>query len=272
MEDEIFQSALRLCRELSLGAVLVTRSEMGMSLISEEGIKLDFPVQKKEVVDVSGAGDTVISALALGLAAGFLPEDCCRLANAAADIVVSKFGTAAVSIYELVGSVFTSGKQVMTDKEARYLAQLLHEQEKKIVFTNGCFDLMHAGHIFSLEQAKALGDVLIVGINSDRSVHRLKGEGRPVIGEEDRAYLLKSLRMVDYVVIFDEDTPEKLIRMLQPDVLVKGRDYEGAQVVGSDVVEARGGSVVLIDLKAGLSTTTIVQKIQSTGQCISRRG
>ena len=183
-----------------------------------------------------------------------------------------KFGTAAVSIYELVGSVFTSGKQVMTDKEARYLAQLLHEQEKKIVFTNGCFDLMHAGHIFSLEQAKALGDVLIVGINSDRSVHRLKGEGRPVIGEEDRAYLLKSLRMVDYVVIFDEDTPEKLIRMLQPDVLVKGRDYEGAQVVGSDVVEARGGSVVLIDLKAGLSTTTIVQKIQSTGQCISRRG
>lgn len=265
MEDEIRAAACELCRRYALEHVLVTRSEMGMSLVSKSGEKIDFPAQKKEVIDVSGAGDTVISVMALGMAAGSGLEDCCRLANAAADIVVSKFGTATASIDELIGHVFTAGKKIVTREEAAYLARGLHEQGKRIVFTNGCFDLIHAGHIFSLEQAKALGDVLIVGVNSDRSIRGLKGEARPIISEGDRACLLKSLRMVDYVAIFDEDTPEELIQAVQPDVLVKGRDYEGAQVAGRDVVEARGGNVALIDLKPGLSTTAIIHKIQSIG-------
>lgn len=264
MEEDIRANALELCRKLDMQYILVTRSEKGMSLVHRDGIKTDFPAKKKEVIDVSGAGDTVISTMALGMASEINISECCHLANSAAGVVVSKFGTATVSLNELIGAeLFAVGKKRIEQDEIRYLASYLHDQGKRIVFTNGCFDLVHAGHVFSLEQAKAFGDVLIVGINSDASVRRLKGEKRPIVNENDRAYLLQSLSVVDYVFVFDDDTPEKLIRMIEPDVLAKGKDYEGKIVVGSDVVESRGGSVQLIDLKPGLSTTSIIQKIKS---------
>jgi len=267
METEIREAAHELCKQLEMEYLLVTRSEKGMSLISRGGVKTDYPAQKKEVIDVSGAGDTVISTMALGMVAGFDMGSCCRLANEAAAVVVSKFGTATVSIEELIGAeLFSVGKKKITREEVGYLSKFLHEQGKRIVFTNGCFDLVHAGHVFSLEQAKSYGDVLVVGINSDASVKRLKGEFRPVVNENDRAYLLQSLGVVDYVIVFDEDTPAELIQAVQPDVLVKGKDYEGKEVVGSEVVHARGGKVELIDLKAGLSTTAIIQKIRTAYQ------
>lgn len=267
METEIREAAHDLCNQLEMDYLLVTRSEKGMSLVSKDGVKTDYPAQEQEVIDVSGAGDTVISTMALGMVAGFDMGACCRLANEAAAIVVSKFGTATVSLEELIGAeLFSAGKKRITKEDAEYLSKFLHEQGKRIVFTNGCFDLVHAGHVFSLEQAKSHGDVLVVGINSDASVKRLKGELRPVVNEDDRAYLLQSLGVVDYVIVFDEDTPAELIQAVQPDVLVKGKDYEGKEVVGSEVVHARGGRVELIDLKAGLSTTAIIQKIRTAYQ------
>jgi len=262
MEAEIYKQALALCERYDFEYLLVTRSEMGMSLICRTGEKLDFPAVKKEVVDVSGAGDTVISTMSLGVAVGLAMEECCRLANLAASVVVSKFGTATVSLSELIGSqLFSVGQKIVKDDEVAYLANYLHETGKRIVFTNGCFDIIHAGHIYSLERARSFGDVLIVGLNSDASVRRLKGDLRPIISETDRAYMLQSLAVVDYVVIFDEDTPECLIEKIIPSVLVKGKDYEGKEIVGQKVVEAHGGYVELVDLKQGLSTTAVIEKI-----------
>lgn len=262
MEEEIHRCALQLCEKFDFDYILITRSEMGMSLVSRDGKKKDFPAVKKEVVDVSGAGDTVICAMLLGTAAGLETDDCCRMANLAASVVVSKFGTATVSLAELIGSqLFSVGQKIVKSSEVGYLANYLHECGKTIVFTNGCFDLIHAGHIYSLEQARSFGDVLIVGLNSDASVRRLKGETRPIARENDRAYALQSLAMVDYVVIFDDDTPEGIIREISPNVLVKGKDYIGKEVVGQNFVESNGGRVELLDLKPGLSTTAVIEKI-----------
>lgn len=262
MEDEIHRCALEIRDRYDFDYLLVTRSEKGMSLISENGKKKDYPAIKKEVIDVSGAGDTVISTVLLGYAVGLSMGDCCRLANQAASVVVSKFGTATVSLAELIGGqLFSAGRKIVSGDEVSFICDYLHECGRSIVFTNGCFDLVHAGHIYSLEQARALGDVLIVGVNSDASVRRLKGDLRPVISETDRAYMLQSLAVVDYVVIFDEDTPEELIRKITPTVLVKGNDYLGKQIAGQEYVEANGGRVELIELKQGLSTTNVINKI-----------
>lgn len=262
MEDEIHRCALDICEKYDLDYLLVTRSEMGMSLVSRDGKKKDYPAVKKEVIDVSGAGDTVICTMLLGNAVGLSMGECCRLANQAASVVVSKFGTATVSLAELIGSqLFSVGKKIIKGDEITYLSDYLHECGKAIVFTNGCFDLVHAGHIYSLEQARAFGDVLIVGLNSDASVRRLKGDSRPIVNENDRAYMLQSLAVVDYVVIFDEDTPESLIHKITPTVLVKGNDYLGKEIAGQAYVEANGGRVELIELKQGLSTTAVINKI-----------
>lgn len=262
MEDEIYNQALRLCKEHNLEYLLVTRSEMGMSLICKTGEKIDFPAVKKEVVDVSGAGDTVISVMSLGVAVGLTLNECCRLANLAASVVVSKFGTATVSLSELIGSqLFAVGQKIIAYDEVAYLSNYLHESGKTIVFTNGCFDILHAGHVYSLEKARSFGDVLIVGLNSDASVRRLKGDLRPIVSENERAYMLQSLAVVDYVVIFDDDTPEKLIEQIIPNVLVKGKDYENKEVLGQKVVKSNGGRVELVDLKQGLSTTAVIEKI-----------
>lgn len=264
-EEEIHRLGLELCRSLGFQHLLITRSEQGMTLLcGETGEKKDFPAMKKEVVDVTGAGDTVIAVFSLAAAAGFSPEDCCRLANRGASVVISKFGAATVSLEELQGRTETERK-LLTREEAAALARQLKAQGQTIVFTNGCFDLIHAGHIASLKQAKSHGDILMVGLNSDESVRRLKGPERPVIGEENRAKLLGALSVVDYVVIFGEDTPEQLIRLLLPDVLVKGRDWCGREVVGESIVREYGGRVELVDLEKGLSTTGIIEKIRKEG-------
>ncbi len=263
-EEEIQRQAHLLCQRYSLNYLLVTRSEEGMSLISRDGIKTDYKARQQDVIDVSGAGDTVISVMALSMAAGLNIGRCCRLANEAAGVVVSKFGTSTVSMNELIGAELVAvGKKRIMKEDASYLFQFLREQGKRIVFTNGCFDLVHAGHIYSLETAKSYGEILVVGLNSDASVRRLKGPKRPIITQEERAYLLQSLEVVDYVIVFDEDTPEEIIRCIIPDVLVKGRDYADKTVVGREIVEAAGGRVELVDLQPGLSTTNIIEKIKA---------
>lgn len=264
-EEEIFAAAEKVRQESGVSRILVTRSEKGMSLIpGESGQKEDYPALAKEVVDVTGAGDTVASVVALGMAAGLPLSDCCKMANRAASVVVSKFGTATASRAELVGTSL-AGKVAVPEKDAALLADGLRSQGKRIVFTNGCFDILHAGHISSFRRARELGDVLVVGLNSDASVRRIKGDKRPVIGESDRAALLLGLKSVDYVIIFGEDTPETLVRALRPDVLVKGRDWEDKQpVAGQRFVESYGGRVVFMELEEGLSTTSIINKIKDS--------
>lgn len=254
-EDDILSAGGMLIDRYDFEYLLVTRSERGLSLI-ENGEKHDFPAVVQEVTDVTGAGDTVISTFALALGTGLSLGECCRLANRAAAVVVSKFGAATVSPEELS----RSDKLIIS---AKLLARDLHSQGKRIVFTNGCFDLVHAGHIKSFEQARSFGDVLIVGLNSDRSVKAIKGPARPIVSQDDRARLLCALSCVDYVVIFDEETPERLIREIAPNVLVKGADWRGKTVAGQDIVEASGGCVEFIELEQGLSTTAIIEKIKA---------
>ncbi len=261
-EVRLLEVGKNICNEFSLKFLIVTRSEKGMTYIKGDGTKIDFPVIKKEVVDVSGAGDTVITAFTLCYVLGMSVERCCKVANMAASIVVSKFGTATVTINELNSALIYDSKQkVISSEDIDVLAKKLHEEHKKIVFTNGCFDLMHSGHIASFEQARSFGDVLIVGINSDDSVKRLKGPNRPIIDERNRMEVVRSLSVVDYVVLFNEDTPLELIKKIIPDVLVKGKDYIGKEVVGRDIVEMHGGRVELIDMVEGMSTTKIIEKI-----------
>lgn len=263
-EEQIWEMGKKLCEAIELKYLLVTRSEKGISCLFNGGArKKDFLATAKEVVDVTGAGDTVISVVALSIASGYSIEMACRLANDAASIVISRFGCATTTIEEIRELSCHKNEKII---EAERLASVLEEckrQGKKIVFTNGCFDLLHAGHISSFEQAKKYGDILVVGLNSDRSVRRMKGEKRPIIEETYRAKLLASLTIVDYVTIFTEDTPEKLIIKLKPDVLVKGKDWKGKFVAGQEFIEQNGGMVEWMELEQGLSTTNIVEKIRT---------
>jgi D-beta-D-heptose 7-phosphate kinase/D-beta-D-heptose 1-phosphate adenosyltransferase len=223
------------------------------------------------VFDVSGAGDTVVAALSLGLAAGGNIMDAATLANFAAGIVVGKRGTATVTAGEIIGMLrpaadHTDRHKIFTLDYALQLAEDWRQQGLKIAFTNGCFDLLHPGHISLLDQARQTGDRLIVGLNSDLSVYRLKGPGRPVQGEAARATVLASLKSVDAVVIFAEDTPLQLIEALTPDILVKGADYSVDNIVGADVVINRGGTVVRAELVQGHSTTSMVQRVAATNK------
>lgn len=264
MEDTIKTKGLDLCKKFNFNYLLVTRSEKGISLIVSNGSKKDFPTKKIDIVDVSGAGDTVISMITLCIVAGIDEDTSCILSNVAASIVISKFGTSVVSLDEIIEPLLLNENKMHTIDEIQIISNYLHNIGKKIVFTNGCFDLIHAGHIYSLENAHLFGDVLIVGLNSDKSVKKIKGQTRPIIDENDRACMLRSLRVVDYVVIFDDDTPEDLIHAIRPDVLIKGKDYEGKKIVGQDFVESYGGLIELIDLKPGISTTSIINRLHNT--------
>ncbi|MBE5980965.1 MAG: D-glycero-beta-D-manno-heptose-7-phosphate kinase [Paenibacillaceae bacterium] len=263
-EEQIAIKGKKLCEDIDLKYVLVTRSEKGMSLIEGScGIKQDLPAIAKEVVDVTGAGDTVISVFSLAMAVGYSLSDCCKLSNKAASIVISHFGAATTTIKEIEQTGFHgTGSKILQWEQVRQVVQNLRKEGKKIVFTNGCFDLVHAGHIASFEQARALGDVLIVGLNSDTSVKMIKGDKRPIVTQENRVKLLSALTVIDYIIIFEQDTPKELIDLIIPDVLVKGKDWSGKEVVGQDVVEANGGVVELIDLEQGLSTTNVIEKIR----------
>jgi len=263
-EAELVSKGAKLMRELELGALLVTRGEHGMTLLRPDHAPLHLPARAREVFDVTGAGDTVISTLAASIAAGEELPLAVALANLAAGIVVGKLGTAAISAPELRRAV---QREEGSERGVLSLDQLLiaiddaRAHGEKIVFTNGCFDILHAGHVTYLEQARAQGDRLIVAINDDASVSRLKGPGRPINAVDRRMAVLAGLGAVDWVVSFSEDTPERLLKQVQPDVLVKGGDYGVGQVVGADIVQAYGGEVRVLGLVENSSTTAIVNKI-----------
>jgi D-beta-D-heptose 7-phosphate kinase/D-beta-D-heptose 1-phosphate adenosyltransferase len=265
-EAEIAAAAAELNRAVGSEAVLVTRSEEGMSLVPARGEPIHIGAYPVKVRDVSGAGDTVVAALAAMLAAQAGFENAMRAANAAAAVVVGKRGTATVSAAELRSRILPAASLAPEEKivfDWSVLDERLAEWRRaglRIGFTNGCFDLLHPGHIKLLTGARAACDRLVVGLNDDDSVRRLKGEGRPMQQVHARAEVLAALEAVDLVVIFGEDTPLDLIRRVHPKVLVKGGDYRREQVVGHEIVECDGGEVILVDLVPGFSTTRIVRR------------
>ena len=264
-EAELVAKGLKLLAELELGALLVTRGEHGMTLLRQGFPALHLPARAREVFDVTGAGDTVISTLATALAAGEELPQAVALANLAAGIVVGKLGTATVSAPELRRAVQREqgvGRGVMTLDQLLPVLEDARAHGEKVVFTNGCFDILHAGHVAYLEQARAQGDRLVVAINDDASVARLKGPGRPINSVDRRMAVLAGLGAVDWVVSFAEDTPEALLEKVRPDVLVKGGDYGLDGVVGADIVLAYGGDVKVLNFVDSCSTTAIVEKIR----------
>ena len=268
-EDELVNKGLRLVRELNLEAILITRGEHGMTLIRPDSPELHLPARAQEVFDVTGAGDTVISVLAASMAAGDGFADATALANLAAGLVVGKLGTAAISGPELRRAMLAdqnSGRGVMTAEQLQIVVQDAKAHGEKIIFTNGCFDIIHAGHVGYLAEAKRLGDRLVVAINDDDSAHRLKGSGRPINPVERRMAVLAGLEAVDWVVSFSEDTPEPLLESLQPEVLVKGGDYTMDQVVGGSYVESYGGMVRVLEFLDNCSTSAIMEKMKEVGE------
>ncbi len=269
-EADLIEKAKKLIADFDIKAVLITRSEQGMSLITNENTEFHLPAIAKEVADVTGAGDTVIATLAAALAAGQSLQQAVTLANVAASIVVSKLGTSTVSEPELFAEYQRhqgthqsdhSFVGAVTVEQLKIAVDQAKKRGEKIVFTNGCFDILHAGHVSYLHQARAQGDRLIVAINSDESVTKLKGKGRPINTADRRQIVLAGLADVDWVTVFEGDTPEDLLRQIQPDILVKGGDYDKKGVVGWEIVEGYGGEVRVMGLTENCSTTAIVNKI-----------
>ncbi|WP_373188161.1 bifunctional D-glycero-beta-D-manno-heptose-7-phosphate kinase/D-glycero-beta-D-manno-heptose 1-phosphate adenylyltransferase HldE [Halopseudomonas sp.] len=264
-EQMLVEKGIALVEELQLEAMLVTRSEQGMTLLRRGEQALHMPARAREVFDVTGAGDTVISTLAAALAAGEEMPNAVGLSNLAAGIVIGKLGTAAISAPELRRAV---QREQGSERGVVGLEQLVQAVEdarahgERIVFTNGCFDIIHAGHVGYLEEARSLGDRLVVAINDDASVSRLKGPGRPINSVERRMTVLAGLGAVDWVVSFAEDTPEELLKALKPDILVKGGDYSVDQVVGAELVNSWGGEVKVLNFVESCSTTAIVERIR----------
>ncbi|PHM72098.1 bifunctional D-glycero-beta-D-manno-heptose-7-phosphate kinase/D-glycero-beta-D-manno-heptose 1-phosphate adenylyltransferase HldE [Xenorhabdus kozodoii] len=265
-DDDLVQKGTKLVQDLGLKALLITRSERGMSLLQVGQPPLHLPTQAQEVFDVTGAGDTVIGVLATALAAGKPLNEACYLANAAAGVVVGKLGTSTVSSVELENAVrgrAETGFGVMSEAKLKEVVAQARQRGERIVMTNGCFDILHAGHVSYLSNARKLGDRLIVAVNSDASTKRLKGETRPVNPLAQRMIVLSALGSVDWVVAFEEDTPQRLIAEILPDVLVKGGDYKPEEIAGSEEVWAAGGEVKILNFEDGISTTNIIKTIQS---------
>ncbi len=260
IDDESLQKAGYFLKEsLGLEYAIITLSEDGIAVFGRDFIKM--PTVAREVYDVTGAGDTVLAALGYALASGASIQEAASFANSAAAVVVGKLGSATVTLdevdaYEHSLRAATAESKIKTKQEMVHLLQT--KKNQKIVFTNGCFDILHVGHVKYLEVAKSFGDMLIVGLNSDDSIKHLKGESRPINPLEDRAYILASLESVSYVVPFEEDTPFDLISAIKPDILVKGTDYEGKVVVGSDIAK----EVRLVQFVEGKSTTKIIERAQ----------
>ncbi len=257
------EAGFKLKNDFDLDATLITLSEDGIALFEEK--MSTIPTVAREVYDVTGAGDTVLASLGVALASNLSLHEACKFANKAAAVVVAKVGSATVTLNEIEEYEHSLNKGQAESKikdftQITRISKRLKEQKRKIIFTNGCFDILHRGHASYLEKAKALGDILILGLNSDESITRLKGESRPVNNLEDRAFLLSALESVDYVVPFSEDTPYNLIKLIQPNILVKGADYENKEVVGSDIAD----EVVLIDFIEGKSTSNLIAKMNQT--------
>jgi D-beta-D-heptose 7-phosphate kinase/D-beta-D-heptose 1-phosphate adenosyltransferase len=257
------QAITQLKTNCDLDVSLITLSEQGVAIYDDT--LRTHPTVAREVFDVTGAGDTVLASLGFALSCGLDIDNSVEFANLAAGVVVGKIGSATATLNEIIEyesslNKSTSDEHIKTLDEIIALSTELKLRDKKIVFTNGCFDLLHAGHVRYLETAKSFGDMLILGLNSDRSVTTLKGEGRPINTQLDRAYILAALEAVDYVVIFDEDTPYDLIKAIKPHVLVKGGDYEGQDVVGQDIAD----ELKLVQFVDGKSTTKTIEKIQQS--------
>ena len=265
-ESSLIEALKSLKTQCELEVSLITLSEQGIAIFDDElTIK---PTVAREVYDVTGAGDTVIASIAFALGNNLDIKDAIYFANLAAGVVVGKIGSATTTldeIYEYEYSLHKSNStsHIKTFDEIKTLSSKLHSQGKKIVFTNGCFDILHVGHVKYLEVAKSYGDVLILGLNADSSVRKLKGPTRPINTQDDRAYILASLESVDYVVIFEEETPYELIKLIKPHVLVKGGDYEGKEVVGQDIAD----ELKLVQFVDGKSTTNTIKRIQENEKC-----
>lgn len=270
-DEDIIAASRKLMETCHTNYVLTTCGARGMVLVGDTTSHF-IESAGKEVFDVTGAGDTTIAYLAACMANGFEMNDAVDIANYAAGIQVSKVGTSSVYWKEV--------REYLTNEENATVHKILigrsvdsfrnDHKDEKIVFTNGCFDILHVGHIKYMQEAAKLGDILIVGLNSDDSVRRLKGPERPINNQSDRAEMMAALEFVDYVVVFDEDTPYELIKKIQPDVLVKGGDYNPDNVVGRDIVEARGGKLKLIEFVDGKSTTSIIKKIKDQDHCLNK--
>ena len=268
-EEHQIAAAHSLIERLGCRAVLVTRGEHGVLVVPAEGKAASFPATARRIVDVSGAGDTLVAGFALGVVSGASTANAARLANLAAGIVVAKYGTASASIQELKDLLLSrpdfhiNSKIFVSIADLRQAVTSWREAGLSVGFTNGCFDLLHEGHIELLTEARAHCDRLIVALNSDASVRKLKGPTRPIQSQKARARIMAALGFVDAVTIFDEETPLQLISELLPNVLIKGADYRPDQVVGGSVVEEHGGRIVLVDLVPNSSTTGIVEKMKS---------
>jgi len=264
-EQILIDRGLKLINDLNLKALLITRSEHGMTLLRPSLPELHIPARAAEVFDVTGAGDTVISTLAVSLASNMEFDQGAMLANLSASVVVGKLGTATISAAELrkvLAYERGSERGVLSFEQLKLMVEEAKIKQEKIVFTNGCFDILHAGHVAYLEQARGLGDRLIVAVNTDESVTKLKGAGRPINNVERRMAVLAGLEAVDWVIPFATDTPFDLIAQIKPDFLVKGGDYEVSSIVGYDLVQSYGGKVLALNLVENSSTSAIVSKIK----------
>jgi D-beta-D-heptose 7-phosphate kinase/D-beta-D-heptose 1-phosphate adenosyltransferase len=262
-DASLTQAITQLKTECDLDVSLITLSEQGVAIYDNK--LRTHPTVAREVFDVTGAGDTVLASLGFALACGYKIDDAVEFSNLAAGVVVGKIGSATATLNEIIEyesslNKSTSDEHIKTLDEITVLSKELKARGKKIIFTNGCFDILHAGHVRYLETAKSYGDVLILGLNSDRSVTALKGVNRPINMQLDRAYILAALEVVDYVVVFNEDTPYDLIKTIKPHVLVKGGDYEGKDVVGQDIAD----ELKLVQFVDGKSTTKTIEKIQQS--------
>lgn len=265
-DETLVAKARTLIQDYDLQAVLVTRSEKGMTLVERDQEPFHLPTKAREVYDVTGAGDTVISVLAASLAAKQSLQQATALANTAAGVVVGKLGTATVSTEELrqeIRSESHQGAGIFDEQSLLLLVEEARARGETLVMTNGCFDIIHPGHVQYLKEAKALGDRLLVAVNSDESVSRLKGPTRPINPLDHRMAVLAGLESVDWVVPFAEDTPERLICSVLPDILVKGGDYKIEEIAGGSCVQKNGGEVIILSFKDNCSTTAIVKRIQA---------
>ncbi|MGL9734458.1 MAG: bifunctional D-glycero-beta-D-manno-heptose-7-phosphate kinase/D-glycero-beta-D-manno-heptose 1-phosphate adenylyltransferase HldE [Symbiopectobacterium sp.] len=265
-EEELVARGEKMIADFDLSVLLITRSEQGMTLLQPGKAPLNLPTQAQEVYDVTGAGDTVIGVLAAALAAGNSLEDACFLANAAAGVMVGKLGTSTVTPIELENAIRgrdDSGFGAMDEAQMKAAVAQARLRGEKIVMTNGVFDILHAGHVSYLTNARKLGDRLIVAVNSDDSTSRLKGSTRPVNALAQRMAVLSALGAVDWVVPFEEDTPQRLIAGILPDILVKGGDYKPEDIAGSKEVWANGGDVQVLNFEDGCSTTNIINAIKT---------
>ncbi len=265
-EQTLVEKGNKLLKKYQWQALLITRGELGMTLLRQGQPELHLPALAREVFDVTGAGDTVIGTLASALAAGADIEEAVALSNIAAGIVVVKLGTATVSAHEIRRQLRTAGDTgtgVMSEQQLKMVIEEARAHDEKIVMTNGCFDILHAGHVAYLQQAKNLGNRLVVAVNDDASVKRLKGEGRPINPVERRMSVLAALGSVDWVIPFSEETPQRLISEVLPDILVKGGDYQVEDIAGASEVLKNGGKVEILQFVDGVSTTRIIESINN---------